>query len=110
MPSFSSGLPRVTPFASAGTRNAVMPLCARERSVIANSRTASACGPFVMKFFAPLMTYSSPRVTAVVRISPASEPLMGSVSAKQPSRSPRANGARNSVFCSSVPYLRIGSQ
>ena len=82
-----------------------MPLCPFDRSVTAKTRTTSACGPLVMKFLVPFRTYSLPFFTATVRISAASEPLVGSVSAKAPSRSPRAKGTRKSRFCSSVPNL-----
>jgi len=80
------------------------------RSVMAKTRMASAWGPLVMKFLLPVRTYSDPLRTATVRISAASEPLIGSVRAKAPIFSPRANGARNSRFWSSVPNLERGSQ
>ncbi len=43
-------------------------------------------------------------------ISAASDPLIGSVSAKAPSFSPRAYGASHSFFCASVPNFITGSQ
>ncbi len=48
MPTLSSGFPRVKPFASAGTRKAVMPRCPLGLSVIAKTSTTSAWGPLVM--------------------------------------------------------------
>lgn len=42
MPSLSSFLPRLKPGASVGTRNALIPLFFRERSVVANTMAASA--------------------------------------------------------------------
>ena len=56
MPSRVAPVARVFPFASVGTRKALMPLCFFDRSVMAKTRIASACGPFVMKFFEPERT------------------------------------------------------
>ena len=39
---------------------------------------------FVIKHFSPLMTYSSPSITAVVFVPPASEPAFGSVKPNAP--------------------------
>jgi hypothetical protein len=57
----------------------------------------------VMKFFEPLTTHPSPRLTAVVRVPEASEPACGSVSPHAPNFSPDASGTRYLRFCSSVP-------
>ncbi len=81
MPTLSSGLLRVKPLLSVGTRKAEMPLWRFALSVMAKTRMVSACGPLVMKFLEPLSTYSSPRATATVLVSAASEPLCGSVRA-----------------------------
>ncbi len=72
---------------------------------MAKSTIASATGPLVIQFLVPLMTYFSPCLTASVRCSAASLPAFGSVRPKQPSFSPRANGARNRSRCASVPNL-----
>ena len=89
---------------------AVIPLCRRSRSTVANTIARSASVPLVMKILLPFRTYSSPSRTAVVRIAAGSLPASGSVSAKQPSIWPRASGLKYSSFCASVPNLRIGSQ
>ena len=66
--------------------------------------------PLVMNILEPLMTYSSPRRSAVVRIDAASEPELGSESPNEPSFSPRMAGTRYCCFCASVPNLKIGMQ
>jgi hypothetical protein len=48
--------------------------------------------------------------SARVRISPASEPLCGSVRQKALNISPRAIGRRYFSFCSGVPYSTNGMQ
>ena len=75
-----------------------MPLWPAALSVIVKSTMASASGPLVIQFFEPLMTYSSPLRTATVFCAAASLPASGSVRPKQPSFSPRAKGARNSLL------------
>ena len=110
MPSFSSGFCRRKPGVSVSTTKAVMPLVPLDRSVMVNITMASATGPLVIQFLVPLMTYRSPLRVAVVRCSAASLPACGSVSPKQPSFSPRANGFSQRSFCASVPYLSTGSQ
>ncbi len=58
---------------------------------------------FVMNAFAPSITHSPASSRAVVRVAAASEPAPGSVSANEPSASPRHSGASHRSFCSSVP-------
>ena len=58
---------------------------------------------FVMNAFEPSTIHSPSSNRAVVRTSAASEPAPGSVSANPPSASPRASGASQRSFCSSVP-------
>ncbi len=89
-----------------GTTKAVCFTFEPDRSVTAKTMMKSAWGPFVIQFFAPLRIqppsgFFSPEVTIVC----ASDPLMGSVSPKQPSFFPDAQGVRISFFCSSVPNL-----
>ena len=55
------------------------------------------------------MRQPSPSGSARVRSEPASEPASGSVSANEPSTSPRASGGTKRARCSSVPNVRIGS-
>ena len=64
---------------------------------------------FVIQFFLPLMTHSSPSGTAVVRIAAGSEPASGSDSANAGDHSPVAQRGRKRCFCSSVPNSWIGS-
>ncbi len=61
-----------------------------------------------MKILEPLITYSSPSRTAVVRVPEASDPAMDSVSPNAPIFSPVARGIRYFFFCSSVPNMYIG--
>ncbi|MCY1371054.1 hypothetical protein D9M69_581820 [compost metagenome] len=56
-----------------------------------------------MKVLAPLMTYLSPRLSARVRIACRSEPVPGSVMAKEQITSPEAILGNHWRFCSSVP-------
>ena len=56
-----------------------------------------------MNAFEPSTTHSPSSKRPVVRTSAASEPAPGSVSANPPSASPRASGASQRSFCSSVP-------
>ena len=55
----------------------------------------------------PPMIQSEPSRLAVVCIPAGSLPPVGSVRAKQPTRSPRAIGGSHSLFCSSEPNLEI---
>src|SRR3954452_3035037 len=64
---------------------------------------------FVIQFFVPLRTHSSPSRTAVVLIDPGSLPASGSDSAKAGDHSPLAHGVSHFSFCSSVPNSWIGS-
>ena len=64
---------------------------------------------FVIQFFWPLMTHSSPSRTAVVRIDAGSEPASGSDSANAGDHSPVAQRGSQCCFCSSVPNSWIGS-
>ena len=60
-----------------------------------------------MKVFEPVRRQPSPSRTARVVSAAASEPQPGSVSAKQPSRSPEASRGSHSRFCSSLPKRAI---
>ena len=81
-PLLSSYLVTEKPGTLVGTMKAEMPLAPAVGSVAANTQTMSASPPLVMKHFSPLMTHSSPSLTAVVRTLEASEPDWGSVRAK----------------------------
>ena len=94
------------PGESVGTRNAVTP---RGPSSLVRAKTSatSAHVPLVMKSFWPSITQSAPsRVAREVRL-PASDPVPGSVSPKQPSLVAAASWGSHSCFCSSVPWKRI---
>ena len=56
----------------------------------------------VMKHLVPLMTYSSPSRTAVVRQAPASDPAPASVRAKAP-KPPGTTRSAKYLICSGVP-------
>ena len=93
----------VMPGVLRSTRKADMPLAAgTDLSVTANTRKVSAKPELVVKIFSPLMTYSSPSFTAVVRPAATSEPAPGSVRPKQPILLPSTSGRSHFSFCSSV--------
>ncbi len=94
------------PAESVGTRNAEMPL-GPGPPVRANSRTTSAHVPLVMNTFRPVSSQSSPSRSALVASDPASEPVSGSVSPKQPTSSPEHSPGSHRRRCSSVPCLEI---
>jgi hypothetical protein len=66
--------------------------------VVAKTSMKSAWGPFVIQFLLPSMTHSSPCRVATVCMLLASEPLLGSVSPKQPSAAPEASLVSTSRF------------
>jgi len=106
-PSCPPSSPR-RPGVSRGTTKADKPLCARDRSVDANTVYWEACAPFVMKHFRPFSTYPSPS-RASRRGNPAGGPSpTGSVRQKEANRNSVANGWTNARFCSPVPARRIG--
>lgn len=69
--------------------------------------TKSARQPEVMKVLAPLMTYSSPSRTAVVRIPATSEPPSGSVTASEPILAPSSVGLTQRSICTGSPAAAI---
>ena len=102
-PSLSSLRPARKPFVPRSTTIAEMPFLPAARSVTAITTAVSAMPPLVMKFFEPFSTKWSPSRTAVVRMPPASDPEPGSVSAQQPTFSPR--GERRQEAAASAPAL-----
>ena len=111
IPSLSSNFPTLNPgVLSKSTIKATIPLCFLDLSVWAINTQVFASPPFVMNNFVPLTIHSSPTNFAVVEIFAASDPALGSVNPRQPNFSPFAIGVKYSFFCSSVPYLKIGSQ
>jgi hypothetical protein len=64
---------------------------------------------FVIQFFVPLMTHSSPSSTALVRIAAGSEPASGSDRQNAGDHSPVAQRGRNRCFSSAEPKRAIGS-
>ena len=107
-PSFSSV--RVIVTCSVSTTNADTPRALRvSLSVRANSSTVPPSDAFVIHCFAPR---DLPALVDPLRArdeAPASEPEPDSVSAKQPTRSPRASGGTKRARCSSVPNRSSGS-
>ena len=65
--------------------------------------------PLVIHCLEPLSTQSSPSRLAFVRMPDGSEPKSGSVSPKQPIRSPAAMPGSHCCFCSSEPNFQIGN-
>ena len=59
--------------------------------------------PLVIRVLAPLTTYSSPSLTALVSMAWTSLPALGSVMQIPPRFSPVAIRGRNRSFCSWVP-------
>jgi hypothetical protein len=68
----------------------------------------SAQIPFVIHFFDPFTTYTSPLLSAVVRIFATSLPTSGSVMPKQNLNSPLATPGNQRRLCSFVPNRAIG--
>src|ERR1035437_96108 len=62
-----------------------------------------------MKHLEPLITYLSPRLTAVVRMPETSEPASGSVRQKEASRGPSVRRERYSRLISSEPPRATGT-
>ena len=62
-----------------------------------------------MKIFVPFRIHLSPASTAVVCCMAASVPALGSVKPKAPIHSPEASLGRYFIFCSSVPFSRMGA-
>src|SRR4051812_26093491 len=62
-----------------------------------------------MKHFEPLMTYSSPRLTARVRIEDTSEPAPGSVRQNEASFGDSMRSPKNSFLTSSEPAIVTGA-
>ncbi len=71
---------------------------------MATITTRSQWEPLEMKVFEPLMTYSSPSRTAVVRIDCRSDPVPGSVIATAITISPLTIFGIQRFFCSSEAY------
>src|SRR4029077_2202339 len=72
-------------------------------SVFASSITIPERQPFVTHIFWPVITYSSPSRTAVVRIAWTSEPAWGSVIESDARTSPEASTGSRRSRCGSVP-------
>jgi uncharacterized membrane protein YkvI len=102
--------PTVRPGVFLSITNAEIPFVPLDLSVIANTTKVSAKPEFVVKIFAPLITYSSPSSTAFVCCPAASVPAFGSVSPKQPTFDPSTRGLSHFCFCSSVPKPSMQEQ
>ena len=79
MPSLCSSRSTSMPGVPFSTTNDLIAARPRSLSSVAQTTTPSARSPEVTKIFSPLRTYSSPSLTAVVRIWAESEPNSGSV-------------------------------
>ena len=66
----------------------------------------SACNPFVIHIFCPLITRSPPSLVAVLAMVATSLPAPGSLIPRQATMSPAMEGARNFRFSSSDPNLK----
>ena len=89
-----------------GTRKALIPLCPFALSVMAKTRTTSACGPLVMKFLVPfedVLVALLHRHGAHLGGVGAARGLGEREGAELLARGRRAPGTR--FFCSSVPNL-----
>ena len=64
--------------------------------------------PLVMNCLTPLITYSSPRLTAVVRRAEALEPTCGSSGRTRPASATRQGREPVGVFCCALPKCAIG--
>src|SRR5947209_18420705 len=76
-------------------------LCPASGSVLVTSTIACARWPLVMNVFEPLITYSSPFLTARVLIPATSDPASGSVIPMHRIALPWIAGTTHSCFCSS---------
>src|SRR3954470_5931243 len=110
MPSLCSVSAVVKPGIPRSSMKAEMPLCFAAGSVFANTSAWSATLAYEIQFFEPLRMYPSPSRRAVDFIAATSDPAAGSVSPKHASFSPRACGASQRCFCSSLPYRSSASE
>ena len=83
--------------------NAVVPREPAERSWEVKTPMMSASAPLVMNVLEPFSTYPSPFLVAVVCMSDASLPELGSVRPNAPSFSPEAMAGKNRARCSGDP-------
>lgn len=75
IPSLSSFFPKDKPSVGFGTRKALIPLCFRLLSVVANTTVASDSNPFVIQALVPFKIKPSLCSTPVVLAAPASLPF-----------------------------------
>ena len=75
---------------------------------LAQITARSAMLPLVIHILVPSSCQPSAVRVALVRMAAGSEPASGSVSPKQPIRSPAAMPGSHLSFCSSEPYRWIG--
>ena len=85
-------------------------MCFFSGSVWANTSATSAKLPIEIHILFPLMVQPESVFFARVRRLAASDPVSGSVRAKQPSASPEHSRGSHSCFCSSVPHFSIEPQ
>ena len=85
-------------------------MCFFSGSVWAKTSATSATLPIEIHILLPVIDQPESVFFARVRRLAASEPVSGSVSAKQPSASPEQSRGSHSCFCSSVPQRSIEPQ
>ena len=85
-------------------------MCLSSGSVWAKTSATSAKFPIEIHILLPEIDQPESVFVARVRRLAASEPVSGSVSAKQPSASPEQSRGSHSRFCSSVPHCSIEPQ
>ena len=74
-------------------------------SVLASRQAQSLCIPLVIHILVPLITRSSPFLTALVPMFPTSDPPPGSLTAMLVTMSPAMAGTRYVSFSFSLPKL-----
>ena len=99
-PILFSFLPKERPGVPASTIKPDIPLYPASGSVLANMKNQSALPAPVIHIFEPLMTYSSPSLTAIVLQAATSEPAPGSVIAYEAIAPSSATIRRYLSFCS----------
>src|SRR3954447_25628277 len=97
----------LNPSAAVGTRKQASPRCPFSGSVWAKIIATLAKLPIEIHCFWPEIFQPPSILVARVERLAASEPVLGSVSPKQPSASPEQSLGSHSCFCSSVPQRSI---
>ena len=105
-PTLEYFLATVKPGVSTGTKMAEIsfrPFASCPVTAVTVTSRVMSVPPLVIKALVPLITHSSPSITAVVRVAPASDPPSGSVRPNAPNAWPEHSAGSQLRFCSSVP-------